>query len=130
MAASLDLLLEQARAEADFEAILLTDLNGVLMASARADETPPEVLEALLDVAGRIASRPDDKTQLAAVRESEFFDWEGRRVVCRWFSMSSPAQPRLLVVLTPNQKPYKRAIGSLVKQIRQGSTGNTAANTP
>ncbi|MCC7448077.1 MAG: hypothetical protein IT324_11715 [Anaerolineae bacterium] len=122
MPESLDPLLEQTRANADFEAILLTDLNGVLIASSRGDETPPEMLEALLDLAARIAARPDDKVQLAAVRESEFFDWEGRRVICRWFTMGSPAQSRLLVVLAQNNsKPYKRAISGLVKQIRQGA---------
>jgi hypothetical protein len=53
---SLDDLVEQARADAGFEAVLLADLQGHILAAARDDETTPETLDSLLDLATRMPS--------------------------------------------------------------------------
>lgn len=116
---SLETLIEQVRAEAGFEAALITDLKGAILATARADDTPPETVGALLDVAMRIVARPEDRAKLADIGESTFFDWEGRQVICRWFSRRKPPEPRLLVVLAPRGKPYKRAVSLLVKEAQR-----------
>jgi hypothetical protein len=110
---TLDDLAEQVRAESGFEVILVTDLKGSIIASARDDETSPDTLGALLDVATRITVRPEDRADLAAEGESVFFDWEGRQVICRWLAMR---HPRLLVILAPRGAAYKRAISRLIKQ--------------
>ncbi len=108
----LEALLEQIRAQAEFEALLLTDLKGNVIAAARSDDAAPESIGGLLDVATRIAERPDDRQQLASVGESVFFDWEGRQIICRWFTVKD--DPRLFVILAPHAKPYKRAATQLV----------------
>jgi hypothetical protein len=115
-------IIEQSRSEAEFEVVMLTDLRGQIVAAARSDNATPETLGALLDVAGRIAARPDDRAKLATAGESTFFDWDGRRVVCRWLKLSGASEPLLLVVLAPQGKTYKRAVSQLVKELRQ-STG-------
>ena len=107
-----DAQLEEIRAQAEFEALLLTDLTGNVIAAARSDDAAPETIGGLLDVAMRIAARPDDRQQLATVGESVFFDWEGRQIICRWFTVKE--QPRLFVILAPHGKPYKRAATQLV----------------
>ncbi len=119
---SLETVIEQVRAEAGFEAALITDLKGTILAAARADDTPPETVGALLDVAMRIVARPEDRAKLADVGESTFFDWEGRQVICRWFTRRKPPEPRLLVVLAPRGKPYKRAVSVLVKEAQRLSS--------
>jgi hypothetical protein len=111
--------IEQIRSEAEFEAVLLTDLQGGIVAAARSDDATPETLGALLDVAQRIATRPDDRAKLAAAGESTFFDWEGRRVICRWLTLPTKQEPYLLVVLAPHGKAYKRAVSQLAKELRQ-----------
>ncbi len=107
-----DARLEEIRAQAEFEALLLTDLTGNVIAAARSDDAAPETIGGLLDVAMRIAARPDDRAQLAAVGESVFFDWGGRQIICRWFTVKE--QPRLFVILAPHGKSYKRAATQLV----------------
>ncbi len=111
---ALEALLEQIRAQAEFVAVLLTDLNGNVIAAARSDDASPEAIGGLLDVATRIAARPDDRQALATVGESVFFDWEGRQMIVKWFSVND--QPGLFVILAPNGKPYKRAASQLVKE--------------
>jgi hypothetical protein len=117
-------ILEQSRNEAEFEVVLLTDLQGGIAAAARSDGATPEMLGALLDVAQRIAARPDDRAKLAAAGESTFFDWEGRRVICRWLILPTTQEPHLLVVLAPHGKAYKRAISQLAKELRQLASKN------
>lgn len=112
---TLDHLLETARSKGEFEAIVLTDWQGGIIAAARDDGTSPETLSALLDVATRLISRTEDRAQLAKDGESIFFDMEGRQVICRWFDKP---QPRLVIILAPHGKPYKRAVGALVKEIK------------
>jgi hypothetical protein len=104
--------MEQIRSQAEFVAVLLTDLKGNVMAAVRSDDASPDSIGALLDVSTRIAARPDDRQKLAAVGESVFFDWEGRQIICRWFTVKD--QPRLFVILAPHGKPYKRAASQLI----------------
>jgi hypothetical protein len=120
---SLDDLVEQARADAGFEAVLLADLQGHILAAARDDETTPETLDSLLDLATRMATRPEDRSRLADAGEITFFDWEGRQVVYRWFTARQPPQVHLLVILAPRGKPHKRAAGHLVREVQRLSDG-------
>jgi hypothetical protein len=50
------------------------------------------------------------------IDESEFFDWEGRRVVCRWFEAQRPG---VVVVLVPKNKSYKWAMNRMVKELQR-----------
>ncbi len=114
---SLESMIEQARTEAEFEAVLLTDFNGKILAAARADDTSPEMIGALLDMAVRFAANPEDRSRLGDSGESTFFDWDGRQVIFRWFLAGG--QRCLLVILAPNGRAYKRAAGQLVRQTKR-----------
>jgi len=120
---TLDTLVEQARVDAGFEAVLLADLQGHILAAARSDETTPETLDSLLDLATRLAARPEDRSRLADTGEITFFDWEGQQVICRWFTARQPPQVHLLVILAPRGKPHKRAAGHLVREVQRLSGG-------
>ncbi len=110
---SLETMFEQTRAEAAFDAVLLTDFDGQILAAARADDTTPDMIGALLDMAVRFAASPEDRSRLSDAGESTFFDWEGRQVIFRWFMADQ--RRCLLVILAPHGKAYKRAAGQLVR---------------
>ncbi len=120
---SLAMVLEQTRAQAEFEAVLLTDFGRRILAAARADDTPPETIGALLDLSMRFAATPEERSRLGDTGESTFFDWEGRHVIFRWFpggvSPSGSGQRCLLVILAPNGTAYKRAAGQLIRQVQR-----------
>jgi hypothetical protein len=111
---SLDEQIKEIRAETGWEAVLLTGPDGKILSAARADSTTPEMLDALLSLALRIAARPEDRAALAKTGQSTFFDWEGRRVICRY--LDTPA-PRLLIILAPRGTSYKRAANRLARLI-------------
>lgn len=114
-------VLERARSDAEFEAILLIDLGGHVLSAARSDDIAPDTIEALLDVALRIVARPEDRVRLAEVGESTFFDWEGRQIVCRQFLplQHTGTEPLVFVVLAPRGKTYKRALSGLVRDFQR-----------
>ena len=115
--ARLDIAIEDIRSVSGFEAVLLTDLQGEILSAVRSDDVPPEVLGALLQVAEQVVIRASDANQkLTVPGESEFFDWNGRRVVCRWFKARRPG---VVVALVPKGKAYRWAMGRLVKEIQR-----------
>ena len=103
------------RATTNLEAVLLVDRTGNPVGVASADTVTPETLDALLALARRVIEQSPDLAALISKDETLFFDWEGRHAVCRVFEASK--QPWLLTVLTPRQKPYKQALGKLVKAL-------------
>ncbi|MEP7285698.1 MAG: hypothetical protein ABI947_08020 [Chloroflexota bacterium] len=110
----LGVALEDIRAQSGFEAALLIDRTGSVLASTHAPESSPESLEVLLQVALHAAGRAESGKSVAG--ESEFFDWESRRVVCRWFQARKPG---VLVVLVPKGKSYKWAVNRLVRELQR-----------
>ena len=107
--------MEDIRVQSGFDAAVLTDLDGKLLSAVHATEVPEDTIDILLLVAGQIAARSDDKKAMDSTGESEFFDWEGRRIVCRWFQARKPG---VLVVLVPKGKSYRWAANRMVKEIQ------------
>ncbi len=105
--------LEPVRASAKLEAVLVTDQVGHLIGAAAMEQVTPETLDALLALARRVVSSADQFKALIAAKETLFFDWEGRQVVCRPFEAAK--QPYLLVIFAPRQKAYKQAASKLIK---------------
>ena len=114
--ARLEIAIEDIRSASGFEAVVLTDLRGEILSAVRSEGTPPEALDAMLDVASQVAVRATDKIGLSKAGESEFFDWDGRRVVCRWFQARKPG---VVVALIPKGKTYKWAMSRLVREIQR-----------
>ncbi len=106
-------ILEPIRLNAKFEAVLVTDSTANVISAAYAEGVPLETLDALLALASRAAARQTDLQTLIDAKETIFFDWEGRQVICRLFQAGK--QPYLMVVLAARGKAYKQTVGKLIK---------------
>ncbi len=104
-----------SQARAPLLAVLLTDSSGQPLGMDGDNDLPPDTFEALADLARRVIDR---QTGLVAAkaRTIEFFDWEGRQVICRAFLADD--RPWLLAALTPPQKSYKQALTKLIKRLQ------------
>ena len=107
-------LVEEIRRQSEFEAAVLIDLDSNLLAESRESGMSQETLDTLSQIADQVAERVNE-TELPESGESEFFDWDGRRVVCRWFEARRPG---VLVVLVPKNKSYRWAVNRMVKELQ------------
>jgi hypothetical protein len=107
--------MEDIRVQSGFDAAVLTDLDGKLLSAVRSSDILEDTIDILLLVAAQIAARSEDAKAMETSGESEFFDWEGRRIVCRWFEARKPG---VLVVLVPKGKSYRWAANRMVKEIQ------------
>jgi hypothetical protein len=124
----LEIALEDIRQQSGFDAVLLTDTQGIMLAESQESGVPEQTITLLHRVANEVATQIAAQTAAtasgaisptvpeSASGESEFFDWDGRRVVCRWFEARRPG---ILVVLVPKGKSYKWAIGRMVKEMQR-----------
>jgi hypothetical protein len=80
----------------------------------------PDSQQAIKDVAQRVFSYPEGLQALQQFAESVFYDLDGRRLVCRAVEVEQGTTSHLylLVVLTPADIAYKRALGKLVRHIQ------------
>ena len=107
--------MEDIRVQSGFDAAVLTDLDGNVLSAVHSRDIPTDTIDILLAVAEQVAARSEDKKAMNVGGESEFFDWEGRRIVCRWFQARKPG---VLVVLVPKGKSYRWAANRMVKEIQ------------
>jgi hypothetical protein len=107
-------VVEEIRRQSEFEAAILTDLDSNILAESKESGTSQETLDVLSQIADQVAGRLSE-TGMPESGESEFFDWEGRRVVCRWFEAQTPG---VLVVLVPKSKSYRWAMNRMVKELQ------------
>ncbi len=110
---TLDELIERTRSDSGFEAMIVANLRGQIVAAARSDGTEAETMETLVDMALRIVVSLENVIALAKIGESTFFDWEGRQVICRRFEAPGT---HLLIVLAPPGVHYKRAMARFIKR--------------
>src|SRR5262245_45343385 len=99
----LEIALEDIRVQSGFDLAVLTDLRGSILAMAQAKDIPVGADQILLQIATKVALQTQESGAPLS-GESEFFDWDGRRIVCRWFEARIPG---ILVVLVPKGKSYK-----------------------
>jgi hypothetical protein len=111
----LNIALEDIRGQSGFDLAVLTDLSGNILALSQAKEIPTGADNILLKIASQIAEQAQERGA-SLTGESEFFDWDGRRIVCRWFEARIPG---VLVVLVPKGKSYKWAVGRMVKEVQR-----------
>ena len=108
-------LMEEIRRQSEFEAAVLVDADSTLLAECQEPGTSQEALDILTEIAEQVAERIS-QSGMPESGESEFFDWEGRRVVCRWFEARNPG---VLVVLVPKSKSYRWAVNRMVKELQR-----------
>ncbi len=104
--------IEDIRIQSGFDAAVLVDMDGVILAAVHSADTEPGTLDMLFQVASQVTARAEKNGKGG---ESEFFDWEGRRIVCRWFKARRPG---VLVLLVPKGKSYKWATNRMVKELQ------------
>lgn len=107
--------MDDIRLQSGFDAAVLVDMEGKMLAEVHSPETQPVTVDTLLQVANQVTVRAEDRTGVGASGESEFFDWDGRRIVCRWFKARKPG---VLVLLVPKGKSYKWATNRMVKELQ------------
>lgn len=108
-------LIEEIRSQSEFEAAVLVDLDSNILAECRQQGTSQETLDVLTQIGGQAAERVGE-SNTPGNGESEFFDYEGRRVVCRWFEAERPG---VVVALVPKNKSYKWAMNRMVKELQR-----------
>lgn len=112
--------IEDVFAEIDssrFLAALLVDTQGHPVASFAPDGLDADTRHAPAEAAQRIIHDPNGIELLASFQESVFYDLDGRRLVCRVVMIDH--QTYILIVLTPSDTAYRRALQSLVRDLEK-----------
>jgi predicted regulator of Ras-like GTPase activity (Roadblock/LC7/MglB family) len=95
---------------------VLTDADGLLMASAPSPGWDAEKQAAVVALVQRAARQAED-ISLGAADEVAIRDISGRRLVCRPFEVDG--QTLLLSVLMDVAKPYRRLTNDAVREVRR-----------
>ena len=109
-------LLSRAQKDGDMEAVVLTDGEGLPMASVTRNGTDGETTAAVAALARRVAMRVEECIGMEAIDESHFRDKEGRLLVCRLFE--AEGQNLILIVLVDQKRAYRRVTNRLIKQVQ------------
>jgi predicted regulator of Ras-like GTPase activity (Roadblock/LC7/MglB family) len=110
-------LLAEMNRQGGFLISVLTDQEGLPLASASAAEgESPEMQAAVVALIQR-STRHTEKVNMGVTDEVSVYDHQGRRLVCRPFEVSG----RLLVlaVTAPRQQSYRRLTNQAIQAIRQ-----------
>lgn len=99
-----------------FLAGLLINSEAAILARYIIDGLDAASEQALFDVAKRIFNYPEGLIALKQFAESIFYDIDGRRLICRVLELDDTLY--LLVVLTPAEIAYKRALAKLERHIQ------------
>jgi predicted regulator of Ras-like GTPase activity (Roadblock/LC7/MglB family) len=100
-------LLTELNRRGGFSAAVLTDSQGLPIASASGAGVRPEAQAAVVALVQRTARQVGDRLGMAAADEIALFDQEGRRLVCRPFAVDE--RRMILGVLVPDRRlPYRR----------------------
>ncbi|PJF44999.1 MAG: hypothetical protein CUN55_01085 [Phototrophicales bacterium] len=98
-----------------FLAALLLDEHGETVARYQIAGLDIRTQQAPLDVATRVLNYPKGLQILEMLQESIFYDMDGRRLICRVIHINE--HPYLLIVLTPANSAYRRALSQLIRQL-------------
>ncbi|MGB8647203.1 MAG: roadblock/LC7 domain-containing protein [Anaerolineae bacterium] len=111
-------MLAEMNAEGGFEIAVLTDKDGLPIASATIPGEDTDRQSAVVALVQRTAVQVSDRLGMAATDEISVFDAQGRRLVCRPFDING--HEMILAVLIPDkQKKYRRLTNQAVLAIRQ-----------
>ena len=108
-------IVDEIRRQSEFEAAILIDLDSNILAESMEPGTNRQTLDTMSQIADQIAERVSEN-ETPENGESEFFDWDGRRVVCRWFEAETPG---VLVALVSKSKSYRWAMNRMVKELQR-----------
>ncbi len=98
-----------------FLAALLLDTHGAVVAQHAIKGLDTRTQQAPYHIATRVLNYPNGVSVLQTLKESIFYDMDGRRLICRVITVAQT--PHLLVVLTPAESTYRRALDQLARQL-------------
>ncbi len=114
----LNRLLEEMNLQGGFPIAVLTDRDGLPIASAMVPGQDMDRQSAVVAMVQRTAVQVQERLGMAATDEISVFDAEGRRLVCRPFQVQG--QDMILAVLVPDKgKKYRRLTNQALVAIRQ-----------
>ncbi len=103
----------------DFLAAVLVDSENDVVATHMVPGLDQKTANAPIETTRRIFNNPDSRAALKNLHESVFFDLDGRRLVCRPLQLWGTLH--LLIVLTPAERAYRRALNKLVRAIQKAA---------
>ena len=115
--ASIQALMQEINQQGNFLHTLLTDDQGLPIASSMTDLDQSEVQAALVSMVQKMACQISDSLQMSPTAEFVLNDVEGKRLVIRPFTIQG-TEFILTVLISNHQIPYRRLIGSAIKTIK------------
>ncbi len=101
-----------------FAVSVLTDLQGLTIASAAARGERPEAQAAAVALMQNTIAQAREQLGMGRADEITVFDAEGRRLVCRFFGRDD--QQMILAVMVPHRHlPYRRLTNAAVRSLTQ-----------
>ncbi len=114
---SLEAILSSLLHEGRFTAAVLTNSNGLPLASALTKErTLSDLLAAIAPVLEQAAQRSTNHTDIASADEIVIRDAARARLVCRFFPIED--QAFILAALVPPQVAYRRTMNQAIRAIQ------------
>ncbi len=111
-------LLANMNEQGGFPIAVLTDRQGLPIASAASPDQNPEMQSALVALVQKTATQVSDQLGMAQTDEISLFDTEGQRLVCRPFTVNE--HNMILAVLVPNKhQSYRRLTNKAVTAIQR-----------
>lgn len=114
----LNKLLAQMNSSDGFSISVLTDQQGLAIASAAADGLDPERQSAVVALVQKTAIQVGRQLGMAQADEISLFDTSGQRLICRPFQ--ADGHELILAVMVPARgKSYRRATNQAISEIRR-----------
>jgi predicted regulator of Ras-like GTPase activity (Roadblock/LC7/MglB family) len=102
----------------DFSIAVLTDRNGLPIASSDGDQVTSEAQSAVVAQIQNVVIRALGNISMSTPDEISLNDVDGRKLVCRQFSGGDGAV--YLAVVMPNRsKPYRKAMNRAIRLVQQ-----------
>jgi predicted regulator of Ras-like GTPase activity (Roadblock/LC7/MglB family) len=115
--AQLTSLLVQTNTDGGFPISVLTDFQGLPIASAASNGMDPERQSAVVAFVQKAAAQVSRQLGMAGTDEISFYDTRGQHLVCRPFNVDQYGL--ILAVIVPERgKSYRRATNHAVSEIR------------
>jgi hypothetical protein len=100
-----------------FEQLILTDEQGLLIASSGGNQEQTESQAAILSMIKSFMSRMNAQMSLSSTSEFIFRDINGKKLVVRPF-FANKTELILSVLIPDDHIPYKRALNSAIRSIQ------------
>lgn len=111
-------ILTSLNEQGGFNISILTDVQGLSIASASRDGVDPDQHSANVAIIQKNVSQLVNRLGMDGANEISIFDSNGQRLVCRPFLVNS--HHLILAVIVPDKrKAYRKALNQSVSQIRR-----------